>query len=137
MIQRDQGFLASRRSALAGAWLCACGLLAGGARAAFPPGIGGASEADRWSRLIGDRFDVSGRPGTPLTLVSVQKMPTPGRRPLRIARRENFAAVFEAAAPIPGDATYLLSNPALGAMPIFFSSSEDRGGATRLVAILN
>ncbi|MEA3041991.1 MAG: hypothetical protein QOC65_1480, partial [Sphingomonadales bacterium] len=78
-------------------------------------------------------------PGAPLTLVAIEPLSSPGRRPADVARRRGFAAIFEGSAlhAPAGDATYWLSNGSSGPLPVHFGTKAAAGAKARLVAIFN
>lgn len=93
--------------------------------------------ADEWSRHIGARFALAG--GVVATLVDVQPLRSPGRRPSGL-RDGAFAIVLETAGgtPLPAlDRILDVVHPEAGAMKIYFSTCGGRCGAGRLQAIFN
>ena len=93
--------------------------------------------ADEWSRQIGARFALAG--GAMATLVAVQPLRSPGRRPAGL-RDGAFAIVLEAAGGslLPAaDRVLDVVHPDAGAMKIYFSACGGTCGADRLQAIFN
>ena len=133
-----------RRTVLAGLGLGAIGVATGRSEAlqARPAGPAGGEtgrgEIARWSRRVGDSFRVAGAGGA-LRLVSVEPTKSAGPRPKGVSRRRNFIALFEAAGPDApqGDATYLVSHPALGAFPLYLGAKAKVSGTLRFVAAFN
>jgi hypothetical protein len=88
-----------------------------------------------WQQIVGRSFRISG--GGRVRLVSVEALPSSGKRPEGI-RAQPFAAVFETAAgAVEDDRTYRLSNLMLPSLDVHFGPKIQAGARARHIAVFN
>lgn len=92
---------------------------------------------DQWVAQVGSVFALGG--GTSMRLAGVRPLESDGARPMGVARRSAFVAVFDllGGQTMAGDLIYTASHPQYGPLQIFLSASGDSRTPARMLAVFN
>ncbi len=92
---------------------------------------------DQWLEQVGSTFALGG--GMSMQLAGIRVLASEGARPMAVARRTAFVAMFDAAdgQAMAGDLIYTASHPQYGPLQIFLSASPDPRTPRRMLAVFN
>lgn len=92
---------------------------------------------DQWLAQVGSVFALGG--GTTMRLAGVRPMASEGARPMGVARRSAFVAMFDmlGGQTVAGDLIYTVSHSQYGPLQIFLSASTDPRTPGRVLAVFN
>ena len=92
---------------------------------------------DQWLEQVGSAFTLGG--GMSMQLAGIRALASEGSRPMAVARRTAFVAMFDAAGgqTLAGDLIYTANHRQYGPLQIFLSASTDPRTPGRMLAVFN